>query len=258
MGLFCASIHFKTADARAVKRALSETVDDPEVLDAAGGWVSAYAPGLLERFETERKHPAAFVSHRLGLRSVSFSVYDSDIARYWLHSNGELRDSFNSWPGYFEDAAPQPAGGDPAELLSLCEPGTDPDTIRRVLQPDSVFADDIVAGLAELVGINDERALQDHRDLHAPPTSRGRDRGLSNVLADLPLSGVRYCTPSHEGVTDRSGSFSYRAGELVTFSLGGFVLGTTQGRSEVSPVELIDDARVLRALLLSQRQIANR
>ncbi len=186
MGLFCASIHLKTADSRAVKRAVSEIVDDPEVLDAAGGWVSAYAPGLLERFEAERKHPAAFVSHRLGLRSISFSVYDSDIARYWLHNNGELRDSFNSWPGYFEDAAPQPAGGDPAELLSLCEPGIDRETIRRVLRSDSVFADDIVAGVAELVGINEERALQDHRDLHAPPTSRGRDRDLSDVLAALP------------------------------------------------------------------------
>ena len=55
-----------------------------------------------------------------------------------------------------------------------------------MLRPDSVFADDIVAGLAELVGINEEGALHDHRDLHAPPTSRGRVLDLPEVLAALP------------------------------------------------------------------------
>ena len=58
--------------------------------------------------------------------------------------------------------------------------------------------------------------------------------------------------------TDRSGGFAYRDGELVTFSLGGFVLGTVRGRSKVSPVELVDDAKVLRALLRSQRHVTRR
>ncbi|MGI1679634.1 MAG: hypothetical protein K6L75_12915 [Cellvibrionaceae bacterium] len=46
--------------------------------------------------------------------------------------------------------------------------------------------------------------------------------------------GVRYKTETQSGLTDGSGTFYYRRGESVTFSVGGIELGTAEGAEDIS------------------------
>ncbi|MDQ2852319.1 MAG: CocE/NonD family hydrolase [Actinomycetota bacterium] len=54
-----------------------------------------------------------------------------------------------------------------------------------------------------------------------------------------PVIGLKYETPTANGVTDERGTFSYRAGESVTFLIGRYVLGTTQGAARVNLADLV-------------------
>ncbi|WP_160154610.1 hypothetical protein [Microbulbifer sp. ALW1] len=54
------------------------------------------------------------------------------------------------------------------------------------------------------------------------------------------IQGLRFETPSFSGVTDSSGTFRYRAGEEVFFSLGGIALGSATGAPELNPFDLVD------------------
>src|SRR5262245_58756074 len=48
------------------------------------------------------------------------------------------------------------------------------------------------------------------------------------------VTGLRYTTPSGTGLTGTDGTFRYRAGETVTFSIGGITLGSAPGANTVS------------------------
>lgn len=62
---------------------------------------------------------------------------------------------------------------------------------------------------------------------------------LTGVFAG-PSSGLRFTTPTLGGETDGDGSFSYRAGEAVTFSIGGLVLGSVTGTERVNLAQLVN------------------
>ncbi len=62
---------------------------------------------------------------------------------------------------------------------------------------------------------------------------------LSGVFAG-PIRGLRYQTPTLAGLTDDHGRFQYRAGESVTFLVGGLVLGGTKGALRVNLAQLVD------------------
>ena len=53
-----------------------------------------------------------------------------------------------------------------------------------------------------------------------------------------PVIGLHYQTLTRSGLTDASGTFTYDEGETVTFTVGGVVLGTTEGKDRVSPFDL--------------------
>jgi predicted enzyme related to lactoylglutathione lyase len=61
---------------------------------------------------------------------------------------------------------------------------------------------------------------------------------LTGTFVDSPVSGLSYQTASQSGITGADGSFLYRAGETVIFSAGEIVLGSTQGKTIVTPVDL--------------------
>jgi hypothetical protein len=46
-----------------------------------------------------------------------------------------------------------------------------------------------------------------------------------------PVCGLKYQTPTTTGFTNERGEFRYRAGEAVTFLVGGLVLGTVEAAS---------------------------
>jgi len=64
------------------------------------------------------------------------------------------------------------------------------------------------------------------------------------------VAGLSYRTESQKGVVASDGSFSYKAGELVTLSLAGVDLITAPGASKMSALDLDDDAAATLSLRL--------
>ncbi|HSQ52414.1 MAG TPA: hypothetical protein VLL94_14260 [Nitrospiraceae bacterium] len=67
-----------------------------------------------------------------------------------------------------------------------------------------------------------------------PPPSTG-------VFIDSPVQGLAYSSaPSGlSGLTGPNGEFLYRAGDLVTFSIGGRQIGATTGQPQITPFTLL-------------------
>jgi len=63
---------------------------------------------------------------------------------------------------------------------------------------------------------------------------------LTGILLDSAVSGVSYQTSTgEEGLTDANGSFNYKAGEEVTFTVGRITLGKSSGSEIITPIELV-------------------
>lgn len=62
------------------------------------------------------------------------------------------------------------------------------------------------------------------------------------VLIDSILIGVDYAGPTFSGVTDENGKFDYLEGEIVTFSIGDLVIGSSTGKDYVTPLDLVPGA----------------
>ena len=64
---------------------------------------------------------------------------------------------------------------------------------------------------------------------------------LQRVNLKMPtLRGLSYVSGGQSGVTDSEGRFTYEVGETVLFSVGGVTLGETEGKSVVTPVDLVE------------------
>ncbi len=72
-------------------------------------------------------------------------------------------------------------------------------------------------------------------DAGAPPV-------LTGVLLDAAVEGVTFQTATQQGVTNNLGEFKYVQDEMVTFSVGGIILGTVTGAPLITPVELTGGA----------------
>ncbi|HJT77366.1 MAG TPA: hypothetical protein VJ739_09220 [Gemmataceae bacterium] len=159
MGAFYGSIHFRTEDRDAVRRALEEAAGEQPCRFLLGtalrGWVAAYpemhgqdervVKAIVERFPGE-------VLHVL--------VHDSDIFAYGFYRNGEAVDEYNSCPDYFEEAEPhvrESCRGQPDLLAHLLAPGKTVAELRQLLSPEEagggVFADDLLRRFAELLAL---------------------------------------------------------------------------------------------------------
>jgi hypothetical protein len=60
----------------------------------------------------------------------------------------------------------------------------------------------------------------------------------SGVLRAGGAQGISYRTATQAGTTDSAGTFRYRAGETVTFSIGGIGLGSVPGAAEITLFQL--------------------
>ena len=65
---------------------------------------------------------------------------------------------------------------------------------------------------------------------------------LTGVFVDSPVSGANYSTDTQSGMTNSVGEYDYVDGEMVTFSIGGIVLGTAMAGPVVTPLMLVDGA----------------
>jgi hypothetical protein len=63
------------------------------------------------------------------------------------------------------------------------------------------------------------------------------------TFVDSAAEGITFKTETRSGETDSHGRFTYEPGETVTFSIGGIILGTTTGKSVITPVDLVPGAQ---------------
>jgi PKD repeat protein len=73
----------------------------------------------------------------------------------------------------------------------------------------------------------------------------GGDTSTANTgtFIDSPVQGLDYLTTTQKGTTNSQGSFTYETGEEITFSIGDVVLGTTLGKSIITPLDLVPGAQ---------------
>ncbi len=69
----------------------------------------------------------------------------------------------------------------------------------------------------------------------------GPNEGTGRFI-DAPVSGMTWTSGDLTGVTDANGTFFFRPSTPVTFSLGSVILGTVQGSSVVTPIDLVSGA----------------
>lgn len=70
----------------------------------------------------------------------------------------------------------------------------------------------------------------------------GSSNSATGTFVDEAVSGLHYQTPTHSGVTDANGTFTYTPGETVTFSMGDVMLGQGTAKSTMTPVDLVPGA----------------
>ncbi len=67
---------------------------------------------------------------------------------------------------------------------------------------------------------------------------------INGVFLDSAVSGLTYSTPSQGNQsTDSSGKFLCQAGEVLTFKIGGFIIGQTQCLATITPLSAITDSK---------------
>jgi hypothetical protein len=165
MGAFFTNLQVRKASAEATCAALEKMNQGRAYVSPDGnGWVTVYCEATDDQNTDTMGRIAAGLSKTLKTEVLGFLVHDSDIAVYWLYRNGELIDEFNSAPNYFEEkefGTDEASGGNLDVLLPLCVAGTTRDQLEAVLHPPDGFpqmAEDIVADLSKLLGIDDTRS----------------------------------------------------------------------------------------------------
>jgi len=62
---------------------------------------------------------------------------------------------------------------------------------------------------------------------------------LTGRFSDGPVSGLRYQTNSQAGVTNYNGEFTYKEGEIISFYIGGILIGKTIASKTITPFDLL-------------------
>jgi hypothetical protein len=102
----------------------------------------------------------------------------------------------------------------------------------------------IAALVASACGGSDGAAPADEEQGDGGPTDVDLGEALLGVLrgglgpAPGVIAGLAYTSADLSGRTSAAGEFTYRAGEPVTFSVGGIVVATLQGAPEITMLEL--------------------
>lgn len=210
MGSFFTNLHIRNASTKAVCAALPNLTDTRAyVSPESGGWVTVYCEATEDQNSETICELAGALSTTLKTEALGFLVHDSDIAMYWLYRDGVLIDEFNSAPDYFGEHISEKTRarvrGNADALLPLCITGTLRDELDSVLHPpDSppLFAEEIVAELAKLLGIDESRAAlgfnyfdEEGPELlpdidHFEPVGEGVERKVPNPQSDAVASAA--------------------------------------------------------------------
>jgi len=70
-------------------------------------------------------------------------------------------------------------------------------------------------------------------------SSSGGVTTATGQFKDSNTAGISYVSGGQSGTTGSDGSFTYEVGQTVTFSIGGVTIGTSNGKSVVTPLDLV-------------------
>lgn len=150
MRVSCASHHLRCESSRRVATAARGILGGRALIsEPRNGWVSVWDEDGCEEEHGELPQVAARLSKRLRAACMSFFVGDDGATRYWLHDSGRLVDSYVSRSG---------EAGDAPVLATYCLTGTDPGDLREILDAETPFERERIEALAEMFGIEPERA----------------------------------------------------------------------------------------------------
>lgn len=179
MGSFVVNIHVRTDDCESVGRLLHE-IDCRRIWIAGphDDWVTIWEEQASEQNTDLIQEICRHVSRAMETTVIAFLVHDSDIFCYWLYEFGQLKDEYNSAPGYWgEDVDEESLAGNRSILVKYCRPGTAIAQLDEILaqwtqedlsqgrMPDFVFAEDRLRALAPLLGLSEHCANVDFRDI---------------------------------------------------------------------------------------------
>jgi hypothetical protein len=169
MGAFIANFHVRSSRTDAVRNVVAAMVaGEFRISNAQSGWISIYEERASTQDEDWIEQFAKDLSGRLETACVAFLVHDSDIARYWLCEEGQLLDQYNSFPDYFDSvsaAERRQLAGQSSVFLRYCRPQVTLDQVEAVLRTQQTFAEETVRQLADFLGIDPDRALEDFCDM---------------------------------------------------------------------------------------------
>ena len=142
----------RQGDVAAALRAMERTA---LVTKSLGGSVVVFDEECDDEEPDVMLRVGADLSRRLGGASVlGVANVDDDVLRYWLFQGGELRDQYNSWPGYYEGDEAVPEGGDARLLAGFFGQGATPEEVEAILRDTtSAFAMDRHSALVETLGL---------------------------------------------------------------------------------------------------------
>jgi hypothetical protein len=184
MGAFVANFHVRSEDDEVVRQSIAEIgANQVRLATPSKGWISICEHRASTQDEEWIAEFATELSSRLRTVCVAFMVHDSDIARYWLSDRGKPVDEYNSMPDYFDEVTAtekRRVRGQADVFLRYCRPGVTSKQIETVLRSEVVFAEDTIKQLAEFLGIDPDRALDDF----GHPESGGGAGGLREFADD--------------------------------------------------------------------------
>jgi hypothetical protein len=134
MAFSFSNLQIRSDDNIAVKNALTSLEIFPAfVSKPENDWVSVFPFATENQNEADSGEICRKLSADLGTAVFVCKVKDSDVFTYDLAVNGELIDSYNSWPGYPHSEPTMTLGGKAACVLPFCIAGTTCDAIDKVL-----------------------------------------------------------------------------------------------------------------------------
>ena len=97
----------------------------------------------------------------------------------------------------------------------------------------------LASSLAALTGCSDSDSINglipDSAETNTLPATESLSTG---VFLDSAVEGLRFATPTTEGVTGEGGVFRFTPGEQITFYIGNSEIGSTDGYEVVTPMDL--------------------
>ncbi|AFY51199.1 ankyrin repeat-containing protein [Nostoc sp. PCC 7524] len=190
MGNFFVNYHLWNAVPSNITQVLPDVIETRAYVSfQKQSWVTVYDESSETQDEQKLHQLACQISTDLATAVFVFLVHDSDVLKYILYSHGQRLDEYNSFPDYFgisDLTRKEQLKGQPEVLLSYCQPGTSIEAIAHILQSRYTFAEDRLADLAQLLGIDEARVCLGFTDFSEQAELRNEFQLVSHQELALP------------------------------------------------------------------------